>query len=439
MSRLVVTILSGMLLAAGVMLPVPPAGDPVAANVEAVEVERFGIGPYAHCPWALSDGMRSTAYIAVAPNPTGLGLSFVENGEVGSPLTGDPVAGEAGAVAKIVNPRPVGVSSAFAEFYGGEGVVGVVAVGEDILAGDVCPAVNSPTWHLPGGSTLDGEKLVLRLFNPFSADARVDLWALSELGTEADDRLEALTVPARRTRIVMIKEILDGRESLAIIVRPSAGSVIPTMSLEWDTDSAVWAGAAPSRGWEFPVAGVAGLDSTLVLTNEASLPVNFLVETFAEDASPGTPFGGVIEGPGQVRIPLSEPAASGIGLRVTGDGPFGAAVVGRSATAVAVTPGLPTNGDAWLVPGPGAEGSGARLHLLNTGVREVLVSYTVLDSSGESGLSDLVAVPPTSLRAVSLPVRGTDAVAVSGDGPLTVGWWAEAGGKVVFGGGLPRD
>ena len=66
---------------------------------------------------------------------------------------------------------------------------------------------------------------------------------------------------------------------------------------------------------------------------------------------------------------MSELLPSGVGLRVTGDGPFGAALIGRSETAVAAAPGLPTNAAAWLVPGPGAIGANARLSFLNAGSR----------------------------------------------------------------------
>ncbi|MCY4371000.1 MAG: DUF5719 family protein [bacterium] len=437
MSRLMAILVAGMLLAAAVMVPGPPELDPATGSTGPVEEKEPGIGPSAHCPWALSDGSRRSSYIAVAASSTEAELSFVEGGRLEPPLSGQTATGPNGVVAKIDNPRQVGVSSAFVEFEGNAGAAGVVASGDDILAGYLCPARIPATWHLPGGSTLEGEGLVLRLFNPFTADARVDLWALSELGTEADDRLEGLTVPARQTRIVVIDEILDGRETLAIIVRPSAGSVIPVMSLDRDTDSAVWAGTAPSQGWEFPVASVEGLDSALVLTNEGSLEVNFLVEVFDEAGEPGTPLSGFIVGPGQARIALSELLPSGVGLRVTGDGPFGAALIGRSETAVAVAPGLPTNADTWLVPGPGAIGANARLSFLNTGVTDVTVTYTPLNSSGDGGSPESLVLPPASVTSVALSDPGTDAVVVSGDGQFSVGWWAEGGGKVALGGALP--
>ena len=136
---------------------------------------------------------------------------------------------------------------------------------------------------------------------------------------------------------------------------------------------------------------------------------------------------------------MNELTTSGAGLRVTGDGPFGAAVTGRSDTAVAVTPGLPTNATTWLVPGPGAIAAETRLSFLNTGVAELMVAYTPLGSTGDGGSPESLRLPPASVTTVRLSDPGTAAVVVSGDGPFTVGWWAESGGKVAFGGALPGD
>lgn len=437
MSRLLATILSGALLGAAILLPSPPSLDPPDSHTGPVEDEVYRIGALSYCPWSLSDGARLSSYIAVANVPADLRLSFVEGGRLEVPLSIRLDPGGSGAVASVENQRLLGVSSALIEFDGSEGATAVVTTGDNILSGYLCPTRIQSSWHLPGGSTLDGEELVLRLLNPFTADARVDVWVLSELGSETDDRLEGLTIPARNTRIVVIDEVLPRRESLAVIVRSSTGAVIPVMALDRGTDRAVWAGAGSSQGWEFPVASVDGLDTALVLTNEGSLEVNYLVEFFNEEGIPSAPLAGVIEGPGQARVPLTDWAGADTGLRVTGDGLFSAAVVGWSATALAVTPGLPTNATTWLVPGLDTIGANTRLGFLNTGVGEVRVDYMPLGSSGEGGTPGSLTLPAASTATVTLSDPGTEAVIVSGDGPFTVGWWAESAGKVVFGGAVP--
>ena len=437
MTRISVLVLIGLLILAAVGLPAPPSLElePVSEQIGASEEDTVGLSRFLHCPWALSDGRRSSVYVVAAESPTDFGISFVQGGEVSRHLSGET---QRDAMTKIENPREVGTSSALVEFSDGPGAIGVLAQDEELLAGDLCSGAIPSTWHLPGGSTRAGERLTLRLFNPFTADARVDLWALSELGSEAEESLEGLTVPSGRTRIVALDEILPGRESLSILVRPSLGSVIPVMVLDTGADAAVWPGIGPSEGWEFPIAGVEGLDTHLVLTNEASLEVNFLVEVFDKNATLWTPLSGVIAGPGQTRIPLGEVPAPEFGIRITGDGPFGAAVIGRSLTGAAGTLGTPTNASTWLVPGPGAVRASARLRLLNAGVADLDIDYTTLTPSGRALTGSLVLVPG-SVRTVTVTGPEVVGVRVTGSGAFSVGWWAEADGSVMFGGAVPVE
>lgn len=434
MTRAVFILAAAALVVAALRLPAPPSADPSGDGAVLVEEYRLQQARFVTCPWALADGRRSSAYLAAAESPSGFDMSFVEGGAVKESRSGEVTEGS--RVVRIDNPREVGITSALVEFAQSDGAVGVVAFGEGLLAGDLCTASLPATWHLPGGSTLGDEELTLRLFNPFTTDARVDLWALSELGTEAAESLEALTVPGGRTRVVSLDEVLVGRESLAIIVRPTQGSVIPVMELDAGADTAVWPGTGSSEGWEFPVAGVEGLRTSLVLTNEASLEVNFVVELFGDASTSMGPLTGTIDGPGQVRIELDGLPASAFGVRVTGDGPFGAALVGRSGTAIAATSGTPVNNSEWLLLGPRAAPADARLHFLNAGVVDLEVTYTALTASGEE-LQDPITLAAGSVETVAVTNPDVVGVRVSGSGPFSAGWWAEAQGSVVFAGGVP--
>ena len=434
MTRAVFILAAAALLVAALRLPPPPVADPPTDGAVLVEDYRLRQARFVSCPWALADGRRSSAFMAAAENPSGFDMSFLEGGEVRGRLSGELTEGL--RVARIDNPREVGISSALVEFARSDGAVGVVAFGEGLLAGDLCTASLPSTWHLPGGSTLADEELTLRLFNPFTADARVDLWALSELGTEAAESLEALTIPGGRTRVVSLDEVLSGRESLAIIVRPKMGSVIPVMELDAGTDTAVWPGTGSSEGWEFPIAGVEGLQTSLVLTNEASLEVNFVVELFGDASTSMAPLSGTIDGPGQVRVELDGLPGSAVGVRVTGDGPFGASIVGRSGTAIAATSGTPVNDSEWLLLGPGAVPADARLHFLNAGVVDLDVTYTALTASGEE-IQDSITLAAGTVASVSVADPDVVGVHVSGSGPFSAGWWAETQGSVMFAGGVP--
>lgn len=434
MTRAAFVLAAAALVVAALRLPAPPMPDPLPGGAVPVEEYHLRQARFVNCPWALADGRRSSAYLAAAEGATSFDISFLEGRGVGDTLSGEVAEGM--WVTRIDNPREVGISSALVEFTQSHGTVSVVAFGEGVLAGYPCAASLPATWHLPGGSTVGDEELTLRLFNPFTTDARVDLWALSELGTEAAESLEALTIPAGRTRVVSLDGMLAGRESLAIIVRPSLGTVVPVMELDTGTDTAVWPGTGSSEGWEFPVAGVEGLETALVLTNEASLEVNFVVELFGDTATFMAPLSGTIEGPGQVRIELDGSPTSEFGIRVTGDGPFGAALVGRSATAIAATSGTPVNARSWLLLGPRAVPADARLRLLNAGVVDLEVTYAALTASGE-GLMNSITVQAGSVATVAVADPEVLGVHVSGNGMFSAGWWAETQGTVMFSGGVP--
>ena len=432
MMRAVALLAAGVCTAAALFLTPPGPSDPVPDLLVGSEAAAPGPARFIHCPWAWSDGSAEAVYTAAADGPASFEISFP--GEEGAAPVLD---GEAGPDRAARLPSPlVGTVSALVEFTEGTGSAAAAFSGGGLLAGDLCPGGLPSVWHLPGGSTLDGEKLTLRLFNPFTMDARVDLWALSEMGAEAGEALDGLAVPARKTRVVDLEMILPGREALSILVLPSAGAVIPSMILDTGADAAVWPGAGASEAWEFPIAAVEGLAAELVLTNGASLGVNFLVEVFDEAGALFDPIEGFIEGPGQARLDLGEISSSGLGLLVTGDGPFGAAVRGRSETAAAAVLGSPVNAAAWLIPGPGSVAADARIRLLNTGVTAFEVSYTFLTPSG-AGRPASLELRPLSVETVEVEDARTAAVLVSGEGAFSAAWWAESEGKALFGGAVP--
>ena len=433
MTRILGLVVLALAVIVATMQPSPEPPVAAVGVTSTPEAPAGGSSHFAHCPWSRADSVRSSAYSVLGEGPADFDLSYLEGGAVEDRISGRI---DTDTAVRVDNQRQVGASSALIEFSGGAGTVGVGTTGGSLLAGDLCSGTIPGAWHLPGGSTLEGESLVLRLFNPFTADARVDLWAFSELGIEAVEAIEGLTVPARRTRVVALEELLPRRESLSIIVRPVLGSVVPVMVLDTGTDLAVWPGSGAADGWEFPVAGAVGYRSDLVLTNEASIPVNFLVEAFDESGAPLPTQAGRIEGPGQARVSLEDLSSSGFGVRVSGDGPFGAAVLARSETGVAATVGARTTATGWLVPGPGIVTAGSRLRFLNAGVTELTVTYRTLTPQGRTR-ANTIGIPPTSVHTVHIADPEVAGVRVTSDGPLTVGWLAAVSGGAMFSGAIP--
>ena len=434
MRRLSLLVVSGMIVAAAYALSAPVTEDPDPGVPTTVSEEVVRISRFFHCPWAFADDTSTSSHAVLATVESDFGVSYVENGDV---ELGESGRLRGGAGASVPNPRVLGASSAIVELSNGPAAAGVVAIGPDLLAGDVCSGSLPAMWHVPGGSTREGDVLTLRLFNPFADDAQVSVSAVSELGTEADDSFENVAIPARSTRTFALHETLPGREALSVFVEQIEGSVIPVMVQEAAGDVAVWPGTRHSELWEFPVATAEGVSTELVLTNIAPIEVAFTVEVFDETATVLTSVSGVIEGPGQTRVPLNGIESGAFGIRLTGDGPLGAVVVGRGETSAVGTIGASGVSDEWLVPGPNSEGGAVySLWFLNTGAELVTVEYRMVDEVGADSEGS-VTVAAGAVASVDATAVGTSGVVVSASAPISVAWSGEFEGRRMFGGAVP--
>ena len=434
MRRLATFLIAGFLVTAAYSLSAPPNLDPDLAVTTTAPIEDVSISRFFHCPWALADDRANSSYAFMTAVETDYTISYPENGDIDE---GESGAAPLGSAISVDNARVLGVSSAIVEFTEGPAAAAVVAIGDDVLAGDICSSTLRAVWHVSGGSTREGDSLTLRLFNPFADDARVNLTAVSELGTEADESFEAVSVPARSTRTFSLNDNLPGREVLSIFVEHVEGSVIPVMVQETGLDVAVWPATRHSEAWEFPLAHAEGLTTELVLTNVAPIEVTYSVEIFDEFATVLNAEGGVIAGPGQARVSLAEVESDTFGVRITADGPFAAVIVGRGDEAVVGAVGASTVSDQWLIPGPNAEaGASYELALLNTGVEPVTVTYRKANATGGGDIA-AVDVPPGAVASVVVTDIGTTGLFVTGTGPFSVAWSAAFGGLKMFSGAVP--
>ncbi len=433
MRRLATFGVAAFLVVAAFSLSAPPVLDPDPATTTTIAPEDIAVSRFFHCPWAFADDRRDSSYVFLANADTDFVISYPQSGEV---ETGESGIVPLGAAVSVDNERVVGASSAIVEFSDGPAAAAVVAIGDQMLAGDLCSSNVPAVWHVAGGSTREGERLTLRLFNPFADDARVDVSAVSELGTEADDSFQAVSIPARSTRTFDLEVVLPGREALSVFVEHIEGSVIPVMVQDIGSDRAMWPGTRHSEVWEFPLAGEPGLTTELVLTNVAPIDVTFSVEIFDESASVLSGETGTIAGPGQTRVAL-EPQAGAFGVRVTADGPFGAVMVGRSEFATVATVGAFTTSDAWLIPGPNAEPSATyTMWLLNTGVDTITVTYRKANATG-TGEQASLEIAAGAVASVDVTDVATTGIAATGTGPFSVAWSAEFGALRMFGGAVP--
>ncbi len=414
------TIIVVLALGASAAVLNPPADlDPDTGGAVPLEVVGPDINPrFFFCPWALADGVNDTAVTGMSRSVTDYLISLPFNGEISTPGN-RPIEADRAISIDISSLQPVGESSVIVEFGQGPAAADVLAAGSGLAAGDACPTGLPDVWHVGGGSTADGDRLTLRLFNPFLDVARVNLTVVSELGAEAATGFEGVSIPARSTKTIDIGAVLPGRQSLSVFVDGVDGAVIPALVRSAGGDLAVWSGVEDSETWEIPLTVDWGLTGSIVLTNSAILPVGFSIDVFSPEAEVSTPINGEIPGPGQVVIPLTDLAEGTVGARITGDGPFGAVVVGVGENARAAAPGVRNTATQWILPGvnvdPDAE---YRMWVLNTGVDAIVVSYG--STGGAPG--GQVEVGAGAVASVDVKAPGTGGLIVEGASPFSVAW-----------------
>ncbi|NIS33092.1 MAG: hypothetical protein GWO04_25430, partial [Actinobacteria bacterium] len=177
-----------------------------------------------------------------------------------------------GAALNLSDIAQRGDSPSFVEFSNGPAAVSATIRG-DVVAADSCVSSGPDTWVFPGGSTLAGEELTLRLFNPFPETARVTVTAVSDIGIEALGELRLLSVGARSWRDVSFEELLRQRADLAVSVTIDDGLVVPAMVFRAGEDEDWWSGVGLSEVWEFPALGLANMESSIVVANPGPVAV----------------------------------------------------------------------------------------------------------------------------------------------------------------------
>ena len=244
-----------------------------------------------------------------------------------------------------------GDSPGFVEFTAGPAAVSATVMGENVLAADACVSSGPATWHFPGGSTMPGEHLSLRIFNPFPDAAKVTVTAVSDIGVEALADLENLPVGARSWRDVDFTSLLRQRQNLVVTVTAAEGVVVPAMAFGTEADEDWWPGVGESTEWEFPVARVQDTSAYLVVLNPGLGAVEVAVDLFTPDGTILEAFTATVTPETPARFDLSQYPGDPLAARVVATGPVAAAVVAQGEGEVAVMAGAPEAASTWLLPG----------------------------------------------------------------------------------------
>jgi hypothetical protein len=433
MKRVLTLLLVIVLAGLAWTLPAPQA--PTARSTTSTTSAVASTPSHSTCPWAYSDASVDTYLVAQSGDPADIRFTFPVTGEVRETREDHQGASAATALslASVLNQ---GLDPAVVEFSSSPSAAGVVEAGEGVLAIDTCPSSSSKIWHLPGGSTLDGQSLQLVLFNPFSEDARASISTKSELGPEALTDLEAVTVTGRSWKVIDLAALLRLRQSLSVAIDMKQGALTPVMVFSEGTDIGVWTNEGQAEQWDFPIVNTGGLNATLFVSNDAANPEDYQVDVYTSSGVESAVLTGTVDGASHVALPLSGLAEAPFGIRVTTSGPVAATVISEDGTRVAATSGIAEPQTHWMLPGFGIVGT-SRFWVMNSGIDTATVTYRPVDASGASGDVDKVAVPPATVLAVTgLPLAATG-LEVESNVPVSVAWSDETSTAVGFASGVP--
>lgn len=430
-----------LLLAATAAVGSLPRPDPPPEPLAGVVIARPGIespidAAIWYCPWAQSNADRDSflAVASLAPAEAEFTLPVAIPGEpADTAVLATFGPGANGFALSTVAQR--GDSAAFIEFTDGPSAVGVTVIG-DVVTSDMCVATGPEEWFFSGGSTMMGDTLELRLFNPFPEVAKVTVTGFSEIGVEALGELRSISVNPRSWRTISFGELLRQRQALIVSVRANEGLIVPAMTLRTGGDEAWWPGSGLADTWEFPVAQTEGTAGVIVVGNPGLSEVELTVDLFAETESFPSALVVTVPPESPLRIDLSEVGEGAFGARIVATAPVTAAVVATGDAGTGVTTGVPVGDRIWLLPGLRTQGPDEGvLWLLNTSFDPITATVSAL--TGSDILNSQHTVAPGSL--VRIPLTDGDAFGylVRSIEPLVAGYTITGPTGVGFATGLP--
>jgi hypothetical protein len=163
-----------------------------------------------------------------------------------------------------------------------------------------CASAPSSNWYFPTGTTTRDAHELLAIFNPFSADAVVDVTFQTNDGFRAPDSDQGLPITAGHLRIVDVTTDVPRLDQLAAFVNARSGQVVVDRLQSFDgSDPNHPAGAAATLGapqpafvWTFPNGEVTdSVRESITLVNPGDEPAQTQLEVTLED--PAT--NGVVE------------------------------------------------------------------------------------------------------------------------------------------------
>ena len=408
-----------------------------------------------YCPW-INSGASRTSVIAAAFVPD-VEIAFTHP----DPRVGEPadigfrsLDGPGAAIQDIAEIANRGAAPGFVEFSDGPATAAAIVAGETAISGDSCVGSAPKLWHIAGLTTRQGYELTLRLFNPIPENAKVQVRASSELGSEALPDLQTIDVVGRTWVDIDLQELIPFLDTLVVTVSSEEGTVIPTVIQGRTDDEASWSGTGLSTQWTFPTASLAGLTPRLAVWNPNEGAVDVEIDLFTRSSIVAAAFTATIEGGRPIDFPLADQSNGAVGVRVRASDAVAAVVVAEDVvpeaapneddaapedppSRIAGTAGSPQESLSWLLPGAGGRvGGETSLWVLNTGSAPVTVTLQPLGT--EQLAAEKVRIEANSFRRIRIsPETGVGGYRIDAAVPVTASWSLQTRDGVALFAGVP--
>ncbi len=343
-------------------------------------------------------------------------------------------------------------SSALVELSGGEVAVSQVFQGPAGRAVGACSSAPAPDWYFPSGTTRNGSRNLLALFNPFPGDATVDINFDTEDGARTPQQFQGLVLRGGRVTVVDVGAVVTLREHVATSVHSRTGRVIVQQLQSADGREGGQEGLAVTLGattvskvWTFPAATPPGSEAHEIVSvlnlgeTDASVEVQVQID-HADQVGSVEPYrlsvpagrSATVDLMSDGRIP-KDAIRWIIARTVEGSPVVAERVIGAKRAAdsggFTYTMGLPVGATRWLATlGAPAWASSSVLAIANPlAVGDASVTVTVHGAGGAKDLSGAitVVVAPGERMTVDLSAalgnRTEASLEISSDRPVVVG------------------
>lgn len=423
MTKALFAVIVVALAVAALMLPVLPAPEP--APGAAVDLPAVAV-----CPVEEGGGRATTIAVASTQSGTGRVSAFVGGTMAGSV----PFETGSGAITVPASDlAAVGVVTGLVELPGPEAAAASLMVGTDSVGHESCVRSAEPLTLLSGGDTTGDREFEIHLMNPYSGEATVDLTVRSESGIESASQLRGIAVPSRSSVIVDMDEVLPGRESLAVAIDVTSGSVTAAGRLLSSGGIAIWNAVSPGQDWFLPIPS-GGVDRVYISTGVGD-DVEYQLDLYGPEGLVEAFDQGMVPARGSVAVDVAAAAtAEAVAFRVVSTQPVGVFLRHEGEDGLALTSGSTVTASRWLLPGAGMAGGSGRIVVLNAGLEDATATITAY------GRETVVKGPPvragTVLEFASIS-DGASAYTVTGEGLLVPMWVTTTGTATSYAGGVP--